>query len=83
MKEKVVGNGRELTEWNTLASIQIVSADASQKSSLVLQNNRSLKTRFPEVFIHYKVFSHTFSGSFTDHLVGNLEEWCININPVN
>lgn len=31
MKEKVVGNGRELIEWNILVSIQIVSADASQK----------------------------------------------------
>lgn len=31
MKEKVAGNGRELIKWNTLASIQIVSADVSQK----------------------------------------------------
>lgn len=31
MMEMVVGNGRELIKWNTLASIQIVSADASQK----------------------------------------------------
>lgn len=74
MKEKVVGNGRELIEWNTPTSIQIVSADASQKKSLVLQNNRILKTRFSEIFIYYNVFSHPFSGGFTDHLIGKLKE---------
>lgn len=48
MEEKVVGNEKE-PKNGTLASIQILWADAIQKI-ITLQNNRVLKAGFRELF---------------------------------